>query len=95
MEVFDITKEEQNNLLEAVAGVCLWCFVLSICLLLLWFVFYLVVGDWVYSIHSRWFELSKNEFERLSYYGMAFIKTVTFLFFLFPYVAIKLVLRKK
>jgi heme/copper-type cytochrome/quinol oxidase subunit 2 len=90
-----MTKDKQNNLLEAVAGVFLRCFVLAVCLLLLWFVFYLLAGDWAYSIHSRWFELTRHEFTLMYYYLMAFIKIVTFLFFLFPYIFIKLILRKK
>ena len=90
-----MTKEEQNNLLDAVAGVCLRCFVLTVCLLLLWFVFYVVAGDWIYSMHSRWFDLSRREFELFCYGGSGLIKIVSLLFFLFPYVSIKLILGKK
>jgi hypothetical protein len=90
-----MTKDEQNNLLDAVAGVCLWCFVLSMCLLLLWFVFYLGAGNWVYSVHSRFFDITRHEFEVVGYCGAGLVKIAAFLFFLFPYVAIKLILRKK
>jgi len=90
-----MTKDEQNNLLDAVAGVLLRCFVLSVCLLLFWFVFYLAAGGWAYSIHSRWFELSRHDFDLMYYYVMAFFKMASFLFFLIPYIAIKLILRKK
>jgi len=90
-----MTKDEQNNLLEAAAGVCLRCFVLAVCLLLFSFVFYLLAADWAYSIHSRWFELSRLHFDLMYYYVMAFMKIVSFLFFLIPYIAIKLILRKK
>jgi hypothetical protein len=90
-----MTKEEQNNLLDAVAGVCLWCFVLTIGLLLLWLVFYLLAADLAYYIHSGWFGLSRLHFELLNYYGMGLIKIVAFLFFLFPYLSIKIILAKK
>ena len=90
-----MTKDEQNNLLEAAAGICLRCFVLAFCLLLFSFVFYLLAADWAYSIHSSWFEISRHDFELMNYYGMAFTKIVSFLFFLIPYVSIKLILRKK
>jgi len=90
-----MTKDEQNRMLDAVAGVFLRCFVLAVCLLLFWFVFYLVGGDWAYSIHSKWFELSRLHFGLMNYYGMALIKITSFLIFLFPYVAIKLILAKK
>ncbi len=90
-----MTKDEQNNLLEAAAGVCLRCFVLAFCLLLLSFVFYLLAADWAYSIHSRWFDITRLQFTLMYYYVMAFMKIASFLFFLFPYIAIKLILRKK
>ena len=90
-----MTKDELNNLLDALAGVCLRCFVLAVCLLLLWFVFYLVGGDWAYSIHSNWFEISRLDFELVYYCAMAFFKMASFLLFLLPYVSIKLILRKK
>ena len=90
-----MTKDEQDNLLDAIAGVLLRCFVLSILLLLVWFVFYIMAGDWAYSIHSRWFEISKHNFDTMCYYGMGIVKITAFLFFLFPYVSIRLVLRKR
>ncbi len=90
-----MTKDEQNNLLEAVAGVCLRCFVLAFCLMLFWFVFLTLAADWVYSFHSRWFELSRHDFDLMYYYLMGFMKITSFLFFLFPYISIKLILRKK
>ena len=90
-----MTKDEQNNLLDAVAGICLRCFVLAVCLLLFSFVFYLLAGDWAYSIHSGWFDITRHEFTLMYYYVMAFMKIASFLFFLLPYIAIKLILRKK
>ncbi len=51
-----MTKDDLNNLLDVLVGVFLRCFVMAVCLLLFWFVFYLAAGDLAYSIHSRWFE---------------------------------------
>ncbi|MFC1737645.1 DUF6868 family protein [Planctomycetota bacterium] len=90
-----MTKDERNDCLEVVAGVCIRCFVLAFCLLLFSFVFYLLAADWAYSIHSRWFEISRLHFDLMYYYVMAFFKIAAFLFFLMPYVSIKLILRKK
>ena len=90
-----MTKDEQNNLLEAAAGICFRCFVLAFCLLLFSFVFYLLAADWAYSFHSGWFDISRHDFDLMFYCWMAFIKIVSFLFFLFPYISIKLILRKK
>ena len=90
-----MTNDEQNKLLDVLAGVFLRCFVLAVCLLLFSFVFYLLAGDWAYSIHSRWFQLTRHDFDLMYYYVMAFMKIASFLFFLLPYVSIKLMLRKK
>jgi hypothetical protein len=90
-----MTKDEQNNLLDAVAGVCLRCFVLAVCLLLFSFVFYLLAADWAYCFHSKWFDISRHEFTLMYYYLMGFIKIVAFLFFLLPFISIKLMLLKK
>jgi len=90
-----MTKDEQNNLLDAVAGVLIRCFVLSVCLMLLWFVLLLVGSDWAYSIHSRWFEIDRHNFDAMCYYWMGTVKIASFLFFLFPFISIKLMLRKK
>ena len=86
---------EQDNLLDRAADIFLWCFLLSFALLLLWFVFYLVAGDWAYRIHVGWFELSKRDFALVNYWGMAFTKVCAIIIFLLPYLSIKLVLRKK
>lgn len=90
-----MNKDEQNNLLHRLADVFLRCVFLCFALLLSWFVFYLVAAGWAFSIHSRWFELTRHDFDLMNYYGMALIKICAIMFFLFPYVSIKLVLRKK
>ena len=90
-----MTKDEQNNLLNAVAGICIRCFLLSVVLLLFWFVFFLKAGDWAYSIHSKWFELPRHHFDLMNYYAMTFVKIISWLFFLLPYIAIKLLPEKQ
>lgn len=90
-----MNKDEQDNLLNRLAGIFLRCFLLSYALLLIWFVFYLLAGEWAYSINSRWFELGRRDFNLVNYWGIAFTKVCAIIFFLFPYLSIKLVLRKK
>ncbi len=87
-------KDEQNYLLENLAGIFIRCFFLAYALLLLWFVFYWVGGGWSYNLTSHWFKISEHEYGLICYCGIAFLKICILLFFLFPYIAIKLVLRK-
>ena len=89
-----MSKDEQIYLMESWAGILIRCFFLSFALLLLWFVVYLLGGDWGFRIHSKWFGLNRHDYDLLYYYGMAFVKTCAILFFLFPYLSIKLLLRK-
>ena len=90
-----MTKDEQNNLLDTAAGIFLRCFMLAVCLLLFSFVLYLLAADWAYRIHSGWFGITRHDFDLMYYCWMAFTKTVGFLFFLIPFIAIRLILRKK
>jgi len=67
------------------------CFLLTLGLLLIWFVGYLVVGDLAFRIHATLFEIDRREFDLFMYYGMTLLKFVAVVFFLVPYVALKIV----
>ena len=89
---------EQNNvndLLDALAKVLLRCSVLGFLLLFISFGVFLLVDDWAHGFHARWFNVSKHEFDLMYYYGMAYMQISVILFFLFPYIAMRLVLRKR
>jgi hypothetical protein len=90
-----MNAEERKDCLEAVAGILLRCFLLTFCLMLIWFVIFLVGVDWAYKIHSSWFNITRTKFDLMMYYGLAFFKMTAFLFFLIPYISIKLFLRNK
>ena len=66
------------------------CFFIGIVFMLIWLFVYLVTGDWIYEIHSKWFAVSKHELMVIHYCGMMFTKICIFLFFLAPYLACKL-----
>ena len=85
--------DEIRQLLDTVAGILLRCFILSLLLLLFWFVFFLLAGDLGYWIHSHWFDLTRHDFDLINYYGMALVKALNIMLFLIPYAAIRLMLR--
>ncbi len=74
--------------MEMFEKVAIRCFVLGMVFVLIWFLC-LVTGDWVYQVHSKWFELSKHDFAVVHYCGLMFAKVCVFLFFLVPYIACK------
>ncbi|MBI5686406.1 MAG: hypothetical protein HZC54_15140 [Verrucomicrobia bacterium] len=89
------TSTETNDLLDALAKVLLRCALLGILLLLLWSGICAFAGDLVYGIHGKLFDLTRHELCLIHYCGLAFTKICVLLFFLFPYIAIRLVLRKR
>jgi hypothetical protein len=91
-----MNKDEQNYLLENLAGIFIRSFFFSVALLLVSMIFYALAGNWSYYMSSSWYkiELSKHEYDLIFYCGLAFVKTCAIIFFLLPYVAIKLVVRK-
>ena len=71
------------------------CFLLTAGLLVLWFVVFLVWGDFAFNIHSSLFDIQRPEWEMINYCGMGFIKILAWVFCLIPYIALKIVGRKK
>jgi len=89
-------RNEQDALLERLAAILIRCFFLSVVLLLLWFFFYVLGGgEWSYAVNSPWTTLSRHDYDLLNYSAMAFVKMCAILFFLFPYLSMRMVLEKK
>ncbi len=84
---------ESNNLgelLDTAAKILIRCFFLGIVILLYWGGIIIFAGDFVFSVHSVIFPISSQQFYAINYAGIAFTKVCVFLFFLLPYIAIKL-----
>jgi hypothetical protein len=89
-------RSEQDALLEGLAAILIRCFFLAVAFLLVWFLLYVLGGGaWSYTMNAPWSTLSRHDYDVLNYSAMAFVKMCAILFFLFPYLAIWLVLRKK
>ena len=86
-------SESTKELFETLAKVLLRCWVFGFVLLLIWFGLY--VGNVYHGLHGEMFGLSHHELDVMHYGGMALFKLLVFVFFLFPWLAIKLVLSKE
>jgi hypothetical protein len=87
---------ERNVLfLETLAGILIRSFLFGWGLLLVWFLFYLFLPDWLYEMNTRWFNIGRHEFDLINYCGIGLVKITVLLFLLFPYLSIRLILRKK
>lgn len=90
-----MNNDELNNLLNQVASILLRCFLLTYALLLIWFFMMLFAGNWAYGIQACLFDISRHDFALTNYLGIAFTKICAIVFFLFPYISIKIVQKKK
>ena len=77
--------------IEIIRKVLAWCAVMDIVLLVWWFIFIALAHDWVYRLHSKWFNISVETFDSIHYAGMALFKMGTLLFILIPYFALHIV----
>ena len=64
-------------------------------ILIFWFGFFVFGADFIYRIHSSLFQITREQFDVMMYFGMMFWKLFVILFFLIPYLAILIALRKQ
>ncbi len=75
---------------ETIREVLGWCSAMNFGLLFVWFVGIILARDWVFRIHSKWFALSKEQFDTIHYAGMAFFKMSIIVFNFVPYLALRI-----
>ena len=89
------TRADFQKCMDAAAGILIRCFLGGMALLIAWFAGFAVAGDWIYQMHTRWFQIPRQTFDAIHYAGMALTKITIILFFLLPWIAIKLMPGKK
>ncbi|HQL89207.1 MAG TPA: hypothetical protein PLQ15_01285 [Syntrophales bacterium] len=88
-------QEDFQKNLDGIAGILFRCFLGGMALIVVWFAAYVAAGDWIYRMHSPWFQIPRQTFDAIHYAGMAVTKIAIILFFLLPWIAIKLISGKK
>ena len=68
-----------------------WCALINFGLLTLWFLSFVLAKEWMYRLHGRWFNISRERFDAIHYGGMAGYKLAIWLFNLAPFIALHLV----
>ncbi len=68
----------------------LWCAVINYGLLLYWFLLFTLAHDWSHRLIGRWFRLSVEQYDALTYAGMMLFKVGIILLNLVPYVALRI-----
>ena len=75
--------------------VLLKCIFLGFGLLLIWFIFILVGGNVIFEIHSKIFDITRHDFDLMNYWGMGLTKIFILVFFVIPFIAIRLTLDRQ
>ena len=76
--------------IETLRSFLAWCTVINWVFLLLWWGMFSFGRDWMYGLHGKWFDLSKETFDAIHYSGMAAFKILILVFNLAPYLALRL-----
>jgi hypothetical protein len=84
-------SENMKDALETKAKVSIRCFFMNYALILLWWASYMIGRRC--KLHKLIFNLNQHEFALVTYCGIAFAKVCNVMFFLFPYIAIRWVLK--
>jgi len=74
-----------------IRDVFMWCSIINVGLLLLSFVFLWLKSDWVYGVHTKWFKISREQFDAIWYGALGFYKICIILFNIVPFIAMCIV----
>jgi hypothetical protein len=84
-----------NEILEVTGQVLIRCFVMGVLVLFFWLGALMLAGDLAYSVHAKIVPISREQFYVINYAGGLMTKATVFALFLFPYIAIRLVIKKR
>jgi hypothetical protein len=86
-------SDQITDWLEAVAKILLRCWIFGFVLLFIWLGAFM--SGVVYKLHGPLMGLSEHELDVIHYCGIALLKLCVIVFFFFPWLAIRLVLRQQ
>lgn len=79
--------------IETLRDLLLCCAIVNYAILLLWFLAFVCFHDAIHRLHGRWFRLTPERFDLVSYAGMALYKIGVLLFNLVPWLALTWLVR--
>lgn len=66
-----------------------WCSLIYIIFLSVWALFFIIGRDWLFGLHSKWFDIPVEKFNAIHYALMGFFKIILIVFFLVPYLVLR------
>ncbi|MEQ8205278.1 MAG: hypothetical protein RIA65_03810 [Woeseia sp.] len=77
--------------IETLRAVLGWTALINMAVMLVWFLFFVFAHDFMHRLHGRWFDIPRQQFDSIHYAGMALFKFGNILFFIAPYLALRIV----
>lgn len=74
--------------LELLKTLLLYSLGFNVLLVTFWCSVFIYAHDWMYSLHSRWFQITVNQFDALHYTGMMIYKIGIYFLNVAPLVAL-------
>ncbi len=72
--------------METIEKITIRCFFVGMAFVRIWFLFIALAGDWVFKMHSMWFDITRPQFDAIHYAALISTNPAIFIFFLGPYI---------
>lgn len=86
-------SKEAIEIFDAIAAILLRCFIITFLALLFVWILIVFQGDYFYQIQTIFVNVSYQDFDLFVLYSLTLMKILNVVLFLFPFIAIKLLLR--
>lgn len=63
-----------------------WATLINYLILCLWFALFAFAKEWLFNLHTNWFDITKAQFEMFHYSGMAIYKMFIVFFAMIPFI---------
>ncbi len=73
---------------EMARSILLWCTAINYAVLTIWFLVHVLAHGWLCGLWGRWFRLTEEQFDSMTFGVMALYKVGVLLFNLVPWVAL-------
>ena len=69
----------------------MWCTIINGGMFIFAVLMFLTMSDFIYRMHSRWIEISRETFNAVMYATLAFFKAIFILFNLVPWIVLTII----
>ncbi len=77
--------------LQMLTAFFMWCTIINFGILMLSSVFLMFASDFVYGVHSKWFQISRESYNVVMYSYLGLFKVGLIVFSLVPYLALLII----